>query len=116
MATGSMSQIEGEIQGGSGSTGKEAGGSIRTNPAGRRREDRIVGATQATRDLVAQATAASRSAVMTPGWVTTTRFSESISMTRSISSIASTTQPSMALAPPLRSSAGWAIRTSVPDH
>ena len=61
MATGSMSQIEGEIQGGSGSVGKEAGGSIRTNPAGRRRDDRIVGATQATRDLVAQATAAARS-------------------------------------------------------
>jgi two-component system response regulator GlrR len=56
-----MSQIEGEIQGGSGSAGKETGGSIRTNPAGRRREDRIVGATQATRDLVAQATAAARS-------------------------------------------------------
>ena len=61
MATGSMSQIEGEIQGGSGGTSKETGGSIRTNPAGRRREDRIVGATQATRDLVAQATAAARS-------------------------------------------------------
>jgi len=61
MATGSMSQIEGEIQGGSGGTSKESGGSIRTNPAGRRREDRIVGATQATRDLVAQATAAARS-------------------------------------------------------
>jgi len=61
MATGSMSQIEGEIQGGSGGTSKETGGPIRTNPAGRRREDRIVGATQATRDLVAQATAAARS-------------------------------------------------------
>jgi two-component system response regulator GlrR len=56
-----MSQIESEIQGGSGGTGKGAGDSIRTTLAGRRREDRIVGATQATRDLVAQATAAARS-------------------------------------------------------
>jgi two-component system response regulator GlrR len=61
MATGSMSQIEGEIHGGSSTMGKDGGGSIRTDPAGRRREDRIVGATQATRDLVAQATAAARS-------------------------------------------------------
>ncbi len=61
MATGSMGQIESEIQGGSSGAGKEAGGSIRTHPAGRRREDRIVGATRATRDLVAQATAAARS-------------------------------------------------------
>jgi two-component system response regulator GlrR len=56
-----MSQIEGEVEGGSGTAGKEVGEAIRTNPAGRRREDRIVGATQATRDLVAQATAAARS-------------------------------------------------------
>ncbi len=61
MATGSMSQIEGEIQAGSDGITKEAGGSVRSNLAGRRREDRIVGATQATQDLIAQATAAARS-------------------------------------------------------
>jgi two-component system response regulator GlrR len=56
-----MSQIDGEVQAGSDGATKEAGGSIRSNPAGRRREDRIVGATQATQDLIAQATAAARS-------------------------------------------------------
>ena len=61
MSTGSMSQIDGEVQAGSDGTTKDAGGSIRSNPAGRRREDRIVGATQATQDLIAQATAAARS-------------------------------------------------------
>jgi len=61
MATGSMSQIEGQIQGGSAATAKDSGAAIRTDPAGRRREDRIVGVTQATRDLVAQASAAARS-------------------------------------------------------
>jgi two-component system response regulator GlrR len=61
MASGSMGQIEGEIQGESGGTGSDPSGAIRTGPAGRRGEDRIVGATQATRDLVAQATAAARS-------------------------------------------------------
>ena len=34
MATGSMGQIESEIQGGSSGVGKETGGSIRTNPVG----------------------------------------------------------------------------------
>jgi len=56
-----MGQIEGEIQGGSGAIGEDSAGSIRSGLAGRRREDRIVGATQATRDLVAEATAAARS-------------------------------------------------------
>ena len=46
------------------------------------------------------ATAALRSLFTTPGWTTQVRLSRSMSSTRSILDRSSTTQPSVALAPP----------------
>ena len=57
-------------------------GDLGSEPAGRRREDRIVGASEATRLLIAQASAAARSTL--PVWITGPPGSDAILVARAI--------------------------------